>query len=243
MNKLVSTLRQQTTELPTDEFLGFVWNHFGDKIALASSLSAEDQVITHILCGITKKPRIFTLDTGRLPQKTYDVIEATYKKYGLRIKMLFPDAKSVEEMINNDGPNLFYDSIEARKKCCFVRKVAPLRQELSTLDAWVTGLRRDQAATRSDVERIEWDEANGLVKINPLADWSNDNVWKFIRDNNVPYNLLHDDGYPSIGCEPCTRGVAEGEDIRSGRWWWEKPEQKECGLHVVDGKLIRKNGD
>ncbi len=243
MSELVSTLRQQTAELSTNEFLGFVCNHFGDKIALASSLGAEDQVITHMLCGIIKNPRIFTLDTGRLPQKTYDVIEATYKKYGLRIKMLFPDAKAVEKMVNNDGPNLFYDSIEARKQCCFVRKVEPLKRELSTLDAWMTGLRRDQATTRKDVDRIEWDESNGLVKINPLVDWSNEDVWKFIRDNNVPYNLLHDDGYPSIGCAPCTRAVSEGEDIRAGRWWWEKPEQKECGLHVVDGKLVRKNGD
>ena len=241
MNELVSTLREQTIELPTDEFLEFVWNHFGDKIALASSLSAEDQVITHMLCGIATSPRVFTLDTGRLPQKTYDVIEATYKKYGLRIKILFPDTHAVEHMINKDGPNLFYDSVEARKQCCFVRKVEPLRRELSTLDAWVTGLRRDQATTRKDVERIEWDESNGLVKINPLVDWTNDDVWKFIRDNNVPYNLLHDDGYPSIGCEPCTRAVSEGEDIRAGRWWWEMPEQRECGLHVVDGKLTRKN--
>ncbi|MCK5113331.1 MAG: phosphoadenylyl-sulfate reductase [Phycisphaerae bacterium] len=247
MNELILTLRKQTAELPTDAFLKFVWKHFGDKIALASSLSPEDQVITHMLCEIfgeaVERPKVFTIDTGRLPQKTYDVIEATYKKYGLWIKMLFPDAQTVEQMVNNDGPNLFYDSVEARKQCCFVRKVEPLRRELATLDAWVTGLRKQQATTRKDVERIEWDESNGLVKINPLVNWSNDEVWAFIRENNVPYNLLHDKGYPSIGCKPCTRAVRDGEDIRSGRWWWETPEQKECGLHVVDEKLVRKNGD
>ena len=239
----VNNLLEQTAKLPTDKFLGFVWDHFGEKIALASSLSPEDQVITHILCGILPHPRIFTLDTGRLRQETYDVIEATYKKYNIRNKMLFPDAHAVQQMVNEYGPNLFFDSIQSRRQCCFVRKVAPLRRELSTLNAWVTGLRRDQAVTRKNIQRVEWDESNGLVKINPLADWSNDDVWKFIRDNNIPYNLLHDDGYPSIGCAPCTRAAGKGEGIRSGRWWWELPEQKECGLHVVDGKLIRKNGD
>ncbi len=208
-----------------------------DRIALASSLSAEDQVLTHMVLSINPAARIFILDTGRLPVETYDLIEATMQRYGMHYEILFPEAADVEEMTSRHGPNSFYQSIEQRKACCFVRKVKPLRRVLSTLDVWITGLRKEQALTRGDLEIIQWDEANGLVKLNPLADWTHQQVWDYIHRNSLPYNKLHDQGYPSIGCAPCTRAVKAGEDIRAGRWWWETPEQKECGLHLVDGKL------
>ena len=144
-------------------------------------------------------------------------------------------------MENSFGPNLFYEGIEKRKLCCEVRKLRPLRKILSTLDAWICGLRREQSVTRTRVEKIEWDENFSMVKLNPLADWTEEHVWNYIRGNNVPYNKLHDNGYPSIGCAPCTRAVKPGEAARAGRWWWEEPEKKECGLHVADGKLKRVN--
>jgi phosphoadenosine phosphosulfate reductase len=211
-----------------------------ERIALASSLGAEDQVLTHMVLAIDPKARIFILDTGRFHSETYDLIQQTMRRYGINYETFFPEASDVEEMVRIHGPNLFYDSIENRKKCCNVRKVKPLQRALSTLEVWITGLRKGQAVTRSAVEKVEWDEANGLIKLNPLADWSEEQVWDYIRQNAIPYNVLHDQGYPSIGCMPCTRKVLPGEDIRSGRWWWETPEQKECGLHIVDGKVVRK---
>jgi len=242
MTDSIEAIRTETEGMTADRLLATVLDRFGDRIALASSMSCEDQVVTDMLCGISPADelRIFTIDTGRLPQETYDVIEATHERYGVRFKVLFPERHEVEEMVAEGGVNLFYDSVEARKRCCHVRKVIPLQRELASLDAWITGLRREQSVTRTDVERVEWDEANGLVKINPLADWSEDRVWEYIRRKNVPYNRLHDRGFPSIGCAPCTRSIAKGQDPRSGRWWWEQPEHRECGLHVVDGRLVRK---
>jgi len=231
MKELVESLAAETGDLTAQEFLLHVVKRFGDRVALASSLGAEDQVVTDMLCSIAPRPRIFTLDTGRLPQETYDAIQATNERYGIRIKILFPDRQEVEDLVNGGGPNLFYDSVEARRACCQVRKVRPLRRELATLDAWITGLRREQSVTRAELARVHWDEANGLVKLNPLADWAEDQVWDYVRSHNVPTNRLHALGYPSIGCAPCTRAVAEGEDVRAGRWWWEDPEHKECGLH------------
>jgi phosphoadenosine phosphosulfate reductase len=213
-----------------------------DRIALASSLGAEDQALTHMVLSIKPDARIFVLDTGRFHCETYELMAKTMKKYTMRYEVLFPEREDVEELESLYGPNLFYESIENRKKCCDVRKIRPLKRILSALDVWITGLRREQAVTRDSIARIEWDEGNGLIKLNPLADWSEKNVWDYIRKNDVPYNTLHDSGFPSIGCAPCTRAVAPGEDVRAGRWWWEKPEQKECGLHVVDGTLVRKEG-
>jgi len=213
-----------------------------DRIALASSLGAEDQALTHMVLTIKPGARIFVLDTGRFHPETYDLMAETMKRYHMHYEVLFPETSDVEEMESLDGPNLFYESIENRKRCCSVRKVKPLRRVLSTLDVWITGLRKEQAVTRSGIEKIEWDGANGLIKLNPLAEWSEKDVWEYIREHRVPYNKLHDQGYPSIGCAPCTRAVAPGEDVRAGRWWWETPEQKECGLHVVEGKLVRKKG-
>ena len=216
-----------------------VLGEYGDKIAFASSMGAEDQVVTDMLCSLTDRPRVFTLDTGRLPQETHDVIEATHKRYGLRIEMISPAAADLEALVNECGPNCFRQSVELRKRCCNVRKVLPLKRVLSGLSAWITGLRREQTVTRAELAPLAWDETFGLQKVSPLADWTTEQVWQYIRANDLPYNALHDSGYPSIGCDPCTRAVAGSEDIRAGRWWWELPAQKECGLHIVDGQLGR----
>lgn len=236
----VSEILAETHGLDAEGLLAYAVRRFGDRVALASSLGAEDQVLTDMLARVTPRPHIFTLDTGRLPPQTYDLIDATRKRYGIQIEVLFPDRADIEELVSEGGVNLFYESVAGRKACCHARKVLPLRRKLAELDAWITGLRREQSPTRQGVAAVEWDEGNGLIKINPLADWSAEQVWEHIRAHNVPYNALHDRGYPSIGCAPCTRAVAPGQDIRSGRWWWEEPEHRECGLHVVDGVLVRK---
>ncbi len=229
-----------TSDLSAGQILQAAAERFGDRLAFASSLGAEDQVLTDIICRQGGEVTIFTLDTGRLPQETYDLIEQTNEKYDIRIKLMFPDKDAVETMVNEHGPNLFYNSVALRKRCCYVRKVEPLRRALAGLDAWITGQRREQSLTRARLNPVEWDESHGMVKINPLADWTHEQVWDYIQEHDVPYNKLHDCGYPSIGCAPCTRAVNLGEDIRAGRWWWEQPEHKECGLHIADDKLRNK---
>jgi phosphoadenosine phosphosulfate reductase len=215
-----------------DEVIKFFLSHYGEKIAFSSSLGAEDQVISHMIANIDQSTTIFTLDTGRLFPETYDLIHATASRYNINIQIYFPDAELVQQMVNKKGINLFYESVENRKLCCSVRKMEPLKRAFAGLDAWICGLRRDQSVTRHDVQMIEWDEANKLVKINPLINWTEEEVWAFIRANSVPFNRLHDKGFPSIGCQPCTRAILPGEDIRAGRWWWENPDTKECGLHA-----------
>jgi phosophoadenylyl-sulfate reductase (thioredoxin)/thioredoxin-dependent adenylylsulfate APS reductase len=212
-----------------------------DRIALGTALGAEGQVLTHMIVNLHPKARIFVIDTGRLHEETYELMMRSMNHYGIRYEIYFPEASDVEEFERMNGPNPFYENAELRKKCCHVRKVKPLRRVLQTLDVWITGLRRSQSSTRSSIDKIEWDEVNGLVKLNPLADWSENDLWRYIRENNIPYNKLHDRGYPSIGCAPCTRAVSPGEDIRAGRWWWEQPEHRECGLHLVDGRLTGRN--
>jgi phosphoadenosine phosphosulfate reductase len=201
------------------------------RIALASSFGAEDQVLTDMLVRINPAARIFTLDTGRVFQETYDTMQRSMERYHIGYEVCVPEAADVAALIAKDGPNLFYASVENRKACCNVRKMKPLRKVLGTVDAWICGLRRDQSVTRTEVELVSWDAEFGIYKICPLFDWSEEQVWDYIKKNNVPYNALHDQGFPSIGCAPCTRAVGPGEDIRSGRWWWESPEHKECGLH------------
>lgn len=214
------------------EVLEWALNEFHPNIALAWS-GAEDIAVADMMIKINPEARIFTLDTGRLNSETYDLIDRVRDKYGIDIEVMFPSSAEVEEMVHSKGMNLFYKSVENRKLCCSVRKVKPLKRILSSLDAWVTGLRRDQAVTRTALNKVEIDDAfGGIVKVNPIADWSHEDVWDYIRKNDVPYNKLHDNGYPSIGCAPCTRAVKAGEDIRAGRWWWESPDTKECGLHV-----------
>jgi phosphoadenosine phosphosulfate reductase len=206
---------------------------YGMAIGLASSFGAEDVVLIDLISNIdSKKVKIFTLDTGRLNQETYDIIDTIRKKYDITIEIYFPERNDVEQMVSTKGLNLMYDSIDNRKLCCDIRKVRPLARALSNLDSWITGLRRDQTSTRQTIKKIEIDDLHGnIVKVNPLADWNTDMVWDYIKKNNVPYNKLHDLGYPSIGCEPCTRAVKPEEDQRSGRWWWENSVHKECGLH------------
>lgn len=233
---IIKQLRNQTADYNTKEIIAFFLNRYRDRIIFSTSLAAEDQVLTDIICQTDKSLKIFTLDTGRLPQETYDTIEATRKRYEIDIDISFPDSTQVQELVKEAGPNLFYNSIQQRRQCCQVRKIQPLRRALTGFEIWICGLRKEQSVTRADLEIIQWDQQFNIIKLSPLLDWTTDEVWNYIRSYNVPYNSLHDRGYPSIGCQPCTRAVADGEDIRSGRWWWEKPEQKECGLHLHERK-------
>ncbi len=205
----------------------------------ASSLAAEDMVLTDLILRAKLPIRIFTLETGRLHKETLGMLDRVREVYGYDIEPYRPDPAAVDAYVQQNGLNAFYDSVEMRKECCRIRKVDPLNRALAGQRAWITGQRRAQSATRTELAVQEDDAAHGMAKFNPLADWSEEDVWHYIRSNDVPYNPLHDRGYPSIGCEPCTRAIQPGEDVRAGRWWWENPESKECGLHVVDGKLIR----
>ena len=202
------------------------------KIRLSSSFGAEDQVLTDMMSKIDNSASIFTLDTKRLHPETYDVMDATNLKYKKTIDVYFPDTLSVEELCKTQGIDGHYESIEKRKNCCSVRKIEPLRRALDGFDIWITGLRADQSVTRTQTPFIEYDDNFKIIKLNPIIGWKHDDVWDYIKENNVPYNKLHDQGFPSIGCAPCTRAVEDSEDIRSGRWWWENPEHKECGLHI-----------
>jgi len=217
---------------PAEEILEYFNSEFSNAICLSSSMGAEDQVLIHMLMKINPHFRIFTLDTGRLFPETLDLIQKTREHFKADIEVFFPDYKLVQQMVREKGINLFYESVENRKLCCGIRKLEPLKRALDGMKAWITGIRKDQTLNRFYTQVVEWDEANGLVKINPLNRWSEKMVWEYIRRNQIPYNELHDKNFPSIGCQPCTRAVAPGEDSRSGRWWWEDQGHKECGLHV-----------
>jgi phosphoadenosine phosphosulfate reductase len=224
-------LNRQFENSTAQEVLKYFIETYGARIALSSSLGAEDQVLTQMVCVVNPQTRIFTLDTGRLFPETYDLIDATNQFFNIKIEVFFPDYHSVEKVVTHKGINSFYASIENRKECCRVRKLEPLKRAFQSLDVWICGLRRDQSITRFGTKMVEFDEANGIIKINPLINWTEKQVWDYIREHNIPYNALHDKDFPSIGCQPCTRAVKPGDDIRSGRWWWEEPEHKECGLH------------
>ncbi len=230
----IEKLNQQWDKVEPETMLRHFMEIYGDRIALSSSLSAEDQALTDMMLGINPQARIFSLDTGRLFPETYALLDKTNLHYGIKIEVFCPQTEALQEMVNTQGINLFYESIEKRHFCCQVRKLEPLSRAFRTLDAWVCGLRRGQSVTRNDMRRVEWDERHGLLKINPLIDWSEEQVWAYVREHRVPYNKLHDQGFPSIGCQPCTRAVKPGEDIRSGRWWWEDPQHRECGLHIKE---------
>jgi phosphoadenosine phosphosulfate reductase len=227
INELNCKFAGKTPENILEHFLAF----YGDRIALSSSLSLEDQIITDMAVRINPKVRIFTLDTGRLFPETYNLIDQTNAKYGINIEIFFPDYAEVEKMVNTEGVNLFYESVAKRRRCCHIRKIEPLRRAFAGLEAWICGLRKEQSITRRNMQTVEWDAGNNLLKINPLINWSEQEVWEYVKTRCVPYNKLHDNGFPSIGCQPCTRAVEEGEDIRAGRWWWELPSHRECGLH------------
>lgn len=249
MTQRVATLTDQQVEELNARFAGaqpqevLAWGveQFHPRIALSSSFGAEDVVLIDMLHQINPAARVVTLDTLRLHTETYDVIDRVRSHYGVNIEAFYPELSAVDAFVRERGYNCFYASVDNRKACCGIRKVKPLGRALAGLDAWITGLRRDQAATRAEVQPVEIDDVHGnIVKLNPLAEWSSEQVWAYIHEHDVPYNALHDVGYPSIGCEPCTRAVARDEDPRAGRWWWEQDDAaKECGIHVAydaDGK-------
>lgn len=219
---------------PAEEVLAWAIRTFRPRVALASSFGAEDVVLIDMWWRIDPAVRVFTLDTGRLAEETYEVMDRIRERYGIAVAAYFPAAAAVEALTRERGFYSFRRSVAERKHCCGIRKVEPLGRALADLDAWVTGLRREQAGTRAAVQQVERDPAHrGILKVNPLAEWSTAQTWEYIRAHQVPYNRLHDHGYPSIGCAPCTRAIRPGEDLRAGRWWWERPESKECGLHIA----------
>lgn len=216
----IENIEEESKSAP--EILKWGFEKFGDKMVLASSFGAEDVVLIDMMCKINRNhTRVFTLDTGRLNQETYDLIDKIRKKYDIVVDVYFPNASDIEKMVASKGMNLMYESIENRKLCCNLRKIEPLKRALKQFECWITGLRREQTMTRNNILKIEVDSLNNnIIKLNPLADWTNDEIWKHIHENKIPYNELHDKGYPSIGCEPCTRAIKDGEDPRAGRWWW-----------------------
>jgi len=222
--------------LSPQEILIWGLENFGDKIALSCSFGApEGLVLLDMMHRIDPGSRVFVLDTGRLPQATYDLIDRVRDRYDKTVEVIFPNAERVQSMVRDDGLNLFYESVEKRELCCRIRKVEPLNRFLSGLDAWVTGLRREQSNAREKTAKIEIDRAHdGIVKLNPIADWSRDQVLDYVRDHQVPINRLHADGYPSVGCDPCSRAIGPDDDLRAGRWWWENSDIKECGIHLEE---------
>ncbi|MEI8203457.1 MAG: phosphoadenylyl-sulfate reductase [Bacteroidota bacterium] len=228
--KTIAEIREKYASLAIADLLIALTKDYAGRIAFSSSMGAEDQVITHIIAENAIPIRIFTIDTGRMFPETYEVIDKTCARYKIPIEVYFPDYQKMEPILKEKGINLFYESVENRKLCCFNRKIEPLQRALQRASIWITGLRAEQSASRSQIEIIEWDETHRLIKVNPLMNWTLDQMWNFIKLHHIPYNSLHDQSFPSIGCQPCTIEVKEGDDIRSGRWWWEQGK-KECGLH------------
>lgn len=222
-------------DLPAERVLDWGFRQFAPRIALSASFgSREGMVILHLMHKLDPdRARVFTIDTGRLPQETYNLMDRVRDRYGIEVEVFNPDARQLEQMVRRKGLNLFYESVENRQLCCGVRKVEPLGRALAELDAWITGLRPGQSVTREGVRAVEIDEVHGgRIKLNPLATWSRDQVATYVRENNVPVNALHAQGYPSVGCAPCSRAIGPNEDERAGRWWWESPESRECGIHT-----------
>jgi len=224
-------IKQQIQSLDPVAALSLLANRFPDQIVFSTSFGWEDQVITHMIFTNNLPIKVFTLETGRLFPETYYVWNRTMEMYEKPIHAYYPNSELLEKMVNAKGPSSFYESVENRKECCGIRKVEPLKRALSGNKCWVTGIRAEQSVNRHDMHNLEWDEQNNLIKFHPIYDWTLDQVKEYIRIHNVPYNTLHDRGFPSIGCQPCTRAVQPGEDFRAGRWWWEDQSKKECGLH------------
>lgn len=227
----IDHLIDQISGLSTEQSLNFLAQVFTGGAVFSSSLSYEDQVITHQLLVNHMPVEIFTLDTGRLFSETYAVWNSTNEKYSTRIRAFYPDAQALQEFVANQGPNSFYESVENRQKCCHIRKVEPLQRALAGKTLWITGLRAEHSVARQDLKQLEWDDHNKIIKFHPLLYWSLEDVKEYITRHHIPYNPLHDRGFISIGCAPCTRAIKPGEDFRSGRWWWEQADKKECGLH------------
>jgi thioredoxin-dependent adenylylsulfate APS reductase len=230
----VARLAEQFETQSAEQVLRWALGKYPARVALSNSLQTEDMVVMDIAWRVNPQVRVFTLDTGRLHQETYDMMDRVRDHYGIRLEVLFPDAAEVKAMVDAKGLNLFYETVENRHECCGVRKVHPLQKMLAGLDAWVTGLRRDQWASRTNIQKIELDAANsGMVKLNPIADWSQAQLDDYVKVHNVPQHALYAKSFTSIGCLPCTRPTKPGENPRAGRWWWEQDLQKECGLHVA----------
>ncbi|MDQ3276699.1 MAG: phosphoadenylyl-sulfate reductase [Bacteroidota bacterium] len=226
------SLQDRIAQLSIPDALRLLEETFPGKLTFSTSFSMEDQVITDHLHKAGVPAAIFTLDTGRLFPETYSTWSRTLERYSLTIDAYYPNSEKLQEFVREYGPNSFYESVDNRKLCCHIRKVEPLRRALAGKAVWITGLRAEHSPNRSDMQILEWDEVNGIIKFNPLLHWTTDEVWAHINQHNVPYNALHDKGFISIGCAPCTRAVRAGEDFRAGRWWWEDQSKKECGLHV-----------
>ncbi|RYE14863.1 MAG: phosphoadenylyl-sulfate reductase [Sphingobacteriales bacterium] len=233
MSELASNIHQQVNGLKPVDALRLLADEFPGEVIFSTSFGWEDQVITHMIFTNNLPIKVFTLETGRLFSETYYVWNRTMEMYGKPIHAYYPDRELLEAMVNTKGPNSFYESVDNRKECCGIRKIEPLKRALKGNKVWITGIRADQSANRQHMDNVEWDEVNQLVKYHPIYSWSLDDVKEYIKEYNVPYNTLHDRGFPSIGCLPCTRAVQEGEDFRAGRWWWEDQSKKECGLHEI----------
>jgi phosphoadenosine phosphosulfate reductase len=229
----VENIKHEIDGLQPVEALALLADKFPGEIVFSTSFGWEDQVITHMIFTNDLPIKIFTLETGRLFPETYYVWNRTMEMYGKPIHAYYPNNELLEQMVNAKGPSSFYESVENRKECCGIRKVEPLNRALAGNKCWVTGIRAEQSANRQFMGNLEWDEQHNLIKFHPIFDWTLDQVKEYIRVHNVPYNTLHDRGFPSIGCQPCTRAVQPGEDFRAGRWWWEDQSKKECCLHEV----------
>ncbi len=230
---MIAQIKHDIEGLDAIDIIRYVAQKYGNEAVFSTSFGIEDQVITHLLAEVKSPANIFTLETGRLFPETYYVWNRTLERYKLPIKAYYPNTHAVEELLSTKGPSSFYESVENRKECCFIRKIEPLQRAIKGFKIWITGIRADQSANREDMSAVEWDEANSIIKIHPLFHWTLADVEQFLKANGVPYNPLHDKGFPSIGCQPCTRAIQPGEDFRAGRWWWEDKSKKECGLHVT----------
>ncbi len=236
-SKDIKNLNDEFKDKTPQEILEWCVKELHPNISLATSFQAQGMILIDMLMKTDSRARIFTLDTGRLNQETYDVLDSVRSKYNNKIEVLFPDSNEVENMVSEHGINLFYKGVENRLMCCQIRKANPLKKYLKTLDGWITSIRREQTASRAEADKFEIDTLHGgILKVNPIVDWTEDMIWEYINKNKVPYNKLHDMGYPSIGCEPCTRAVKKGDDPRDGRWWWETDSDKECGIHFDPSK-------
>lgn len=228
---MTDQIKNDIAGLDAEAIIRYIDRNFNGEAVFSTSFGIEDQVVTHLLEKAQARIDIFTLETGRLFPETYKVWGRTLEKYGLPIKAYYPGTEAVEKMVTEKGPSSFYNSVEDRKECCYIRKIEPLKRAIKGYKVWLTGIRADQSANREDMSAVEWDEGNQIIKIHPLFYWTLTDVETFLKENHVPYNTLHDKGFPSIGCQPCTRAVQPGEDFRAGRWWWEDKSKKECGLH------------
>jgi len=234
MKKIVEELNQEYSKSTIEETLKILSQRFASKIAFSSSFGHEDQVLSHLIFSNNFPIEVFTLDTGRIFPETYKVFNETIKKYDKKITTYYPDAALVEKMMTEKGPHSFYESVENRKECCNIRKVIPLKRALENVDLWITGLRAEQSDARHDLQFFQYDSVFNVIKYNPLLNWTLEETVDFIKENNIPYNQLFDQGFVSIGCQPCTRAIKAGESFRAGRWWWEDNSKKECGLHAPE---------